>query len=92
MPGRWLLFALNDHNEAVYLSDGRSRGFELCNICSEVLTFLRHWLGGAPCSDAPKAGVLLLSVFGVLFVRAVRIIPGHPVSQPSGKSAEKDTF
>ena len=39
MPGRMLLLALNDHNEAVYLSklDRRENpGGELCNKCSEV--------------------------------------------------------
>jgi len=59
-----LLLALNDHNEAVYLSklDRREKpGVELCNKCSEVanfrfrslgknfLTFLRHWSGAVTC-------------------------------------------
>jgi hypothetical protein len=45
---------------------------------------------GARCSDAPKAGVLPLSVFGALFVSAARIIPGHPGFTAFRKSAKEE--
>ncbi|MGO8910463.1 MAG: hypothetical protein ACLQDM_14245 [Bradyrhizobium sp.] len=87
-----LLFALTDYNEAVYLSNldrWKKPGVGLCNKCSEVANVRPV---GARCSDAPKAAVLPLSVFGALFVGAARIIPGHPGFAAFRKSAKKDAF
>jgi hypothetical protein len=67
------------------------------SLGKNFLTFLRLVrslirLVGARCSDAPKAQLLPLSVFGALFVSPARIISGHPGVAAFRKSAKKDAY